>query len=1708
MSRNKQELRFLFILGTKSLQDGRNMSILVIFYALFLSIVCSSTDSRGGGSNGYTEPLVSKIDGSKYSTSVLEKDGVPILKLEAKEGMVVTELKYGGETIWDGDGEVEILSTLIYFSDDRPEVVTLKCRENGRDRTLILHKDGKKWKESKEEHERKLKELQVTKKHVEVKAKEAKTAAKEITVVATTEAVFTSTNSAGNAFRKKTVSGDIQVGNDLVGDTSRGARVEDEESTEPSLGGTEEDEQDEYEDEDNDSDEEDEEPETTEENEVKDNEPEEPKEFEDEDEDPEFHDGFWDTPDDYSERQDDTQDEPDGLVIDDEEEDPEEAYEDDSLKSAPETPTKSRTRSEEGTIGGLEQGHPKESEDNDLGEEDEDEAEESENSSSGPITMDVANLCSQNYKHVDYVYDNNYIRLFLPNEGMIIAKLIDGENSIWEAKSDEKFEFAKVYLNKDGKAEVMLVTKNTPSGVKCKYYTKTWTGWRESKDIGDRVPKLKVFAQQKSDFNIDLSLETSTTECTIFEAELLGVTTKHFYPKLGYIAKEVMYNGATLWKSTNGNEKCIGCELYLRGHGRPLLAITIKGRTKDYKFFEKEGSRWVPIKNEEFSEKLERMKIAKGESLKDFYETNEPEGQDMNVPEPQGGEAEEEEDEPPSQEVNMTRNYSRSTGGSSDRVYTSPSEVDRLPNSSREVKRKITKDREVKDIPVEVENYTIRRKTSTPTIHKETEETIRAQRVPANHVNNNAQMQKNINCRETSNYNEDKNIQPKQVAFSNSQNFDVNRINCIGSSEGETEGEMKIKTLKVNSPVPQSDEHSILTTWSNGDPTLLNLALQQPPSTEWYLEKINEKWNDVTGRVFEEELRVLKRDHEHAAPITLDLANPNKSQITVQTGNYSGVEYKGYFPKRGHYFSSFSNDGSPIWTISRGERCFLAQSFTNESLALFTLVSDFGRKYFEKAGGIWKSLNRGDFFNKLYGMGKSEEPAVQPTSLSDLKSKVDSTLFYVESGEENYVTVLKLKAKEDKNPTKLVYGGETIWDGEGKVEVLSTLIYLDGDQPELLTLHHWEKGREGILFLHNTGNKWQVVQKEDYEKLLEDLKNKGKLGDLVTLNLVNPDESNIDTDEYTESGLSFKAYTPKNGYHISSVMDGQVYVWKAKAGERCTLVESYIEGDSTLISIVINGSDYGLYLKYFEKVNGEWKNLTQGDFFKKLNGMKRFGLVYERRILLSSKVDTKSFDVKVSNYNGVPVLQCNAKSGLFVYNLKCGNDIIWKGFDGAVCISALIYFKGNKPYIVTLQSRKNGEDRILFLHYNGCKWEHNKREHERKLNTLKETYRNIRLKEGILRKSTIIPSAGQYNFDSRVQNSQRSDKSTNTDNLEDQLEWTDLVGALRGGNQYIAYDTDIMSMSRERELFGKMDYTDSRDLFNTQWYSEDRPIEQFYLDPMDNFTYYPPNFMVPDKDSCTRCAMERMITPLFFPEFQSDTVINVSKYNPTFYNIYDYYFDDVITRLIVPWYWTEITSLSHGGKAIWMAHEGESLVYATVHLRDTMPILVYILKDCTSANKTETLLRTNNGWRLIGNYPGAFKSIPRPNVVKFHCTIDLTCPDHGRVKVFDTVIGGLKTRFFIPRLGFRAYKIAHNGAVIWRSPEYEYSGKESQWRAIIVRAYLRGNSCFLVKATLNTTYGSLSSINYIYLNGRWIEIDERESERAKWALKAYVDPQE
>ncbi|EKX73016.1 signal peptide containing protein [Theileria equi strain WA] len=112
----------------------------------------------------------------------------------------------------------------------------------------------------------------------------------------------------------------------------------------------------------------------------------------------------------------------------------------------------------------------------------------------------------------------------------------------------------------------------------------------------------------------------------------------------------------------------------------------------------------------------------------------------------------------------------------------------------------------------------------------------------------------------------------------------------------------------------------------------------------------------------------------------------------------------------------------------------------------------------------------------------------------------------------------------------------------------------------------------------------------------------------ITLDLAKPDETNVRVgNQSRDDGIKTKRFTPKDAFHISSVVDGGSSVWKAEKNERCKFVESHAKGDSSLISIGISKGDY-LDFKYFEKTaDGKWNNITQGDFLRKLAGMRKSG---------------------------------------------------------------------------------------------------------------------------------------------------------------------------------------------------------------------------------------------------------------------------------------------------------------------------------------------------------------------------------------------------------------------------------------------------------------------------------------------------------------------
>ncbi|EKX72423.1 signal peptide containing protein [Theileria equi strain WA] len=111
-------------------------------------------------------------------------------------------------------------------------------------------------------------------------------------------------------------------------------------------------------------------------------------------------------------------------------------------------------------------------------------------------------------------------------------------------------------------------------------------------------------------------------------------------------------------------------------------------------------------------------------------------------------------------------------------------------------------------------------------------------------------------------------------------------------------------------------------------------------------------------------------------------------------------------------------------------------------------------------------------------------------------------------------------------------------------------------------------------------------------------------GKTSVLDLLNPDVESVHVGGGDEDGLAKRVFTPNDGFAVKSVVSGGDLVWKAGAGEKCTLVESYSKGESMLAYLKVDG-DSGPGLNYFEKVGGKWVTVELRGFYQKVGEMRK-----------------------------------------------------------------------------------------------------------------------------------------------------------------------------------------------------------------------------------------------------------------------------------------------------------------------------------------------------------------------------------------------------------------------------------------------------------------------------------------------------------------------
>ncbi|EKX72220.1 hypothetical protein BEWA_046840 [Theileria equi strain WA] len=209
-------------------------------------------------------------------------------------------------------------------------------------------------------------------------------------------------------------------------------------------------------------------------------------------------------------------------------------------------------------------------------------------------------------KSFNYTFAANAIKLVVSNKGVSVSKLVNDTETVWTAEPGETFDHAKVYLNKDGTPELILVTLRTLSGISRRDYVKTENGWSVCNNSNAKKKSLRDPVEWKSNFDIDVSASKDADKCTIFEAELLGVTVKHFFPKPSHVAIQVKDGGKFLWNG-GANDRCLSCLIYKKGTVEILEMTVVERLTRRWKFFERNTDGWKEVDKTEFDKKLKNI---------------------------------------------------------------------------------------------------------------------------------------------------------------------------------------------------------------------------------------------------------------------------------------------------------------------------------------------------------------------------------------------------------------------------------------------------------------------------------------------------------------------------------------------------------------------------------------------------------------------------------------------------------------------------------------------------------------------------------------------------------------------------------------------------------------------------------------------------------------------------------------------------------------------------------------------------------------------------------------------------------------------------------------------------------------------------------------------------------------------------------------------
>ncbi|EKX72131.1 hypothetical protein BEWA_045950 [Theileria equi strain WA] len=210
----------------------------------------------------------------------------------------------------------------------------------------------------------------------------------------------------------------------------------------------------------------------------------------------------------------------------------------------------------------------------------------------------------------------------------------------------------------------------------------------------------------------------------------------------------------------------------------------------------------------------------------------------------------------------------------------------------------------------------------------------------------------------------------------------------------------------------------------------------------------------------------------------------------------------------------------------------------------------------------------------------------------------------------------------------------------------------------------------------------------------------------------------FDVNETEQYGIATLQCVLKEGAKGNQLIYDSETIWDGGEMSECLLADIYYDNKPELARLQIREGRFVRAL-FLCNVGGNWVD-DRETFTTKFNHLKNYPKPAMYALNLATKIDDKLFDVKASASEVVPLLICTAKKDKNPKKLVYDKETIWSGGKKAHCSSALIYFYGREPRVVTLTIKDtSGNEEVSFLYKEGEKWFEGVEQHKAKLTELR-----------------------------------------------------------------------------------------------------------------------------------------------------------------------------------------------------------------------------------------------------------------------------------------------------------------------------------------------------------------------------------------------------